>query len=511
MSQPRAVIIGAGIGGLATANLLAKTGWQVDVYEQQAAAGGRAGVLEMNGFKFDTGPSWYLMPEIYEHYFELLGLDVGELLELVRLDPGYKVFFDYHAPLTINSRVEADRAAFAALEPGADKALDKYLASAKLTYDLAIKYFLFNPFTRLHTVIQPEVLRHSIKLGRLLGTPLHDFVKRSFKHQVLQQTLEYAAVFLGTSPFKGPSMYHLMSHLDFEQGVFYPQGGIYEIIRVMQKTGEDLGVNYHFDSPVVAITTTAGKATGIELASGEKISADVVISNADLHFTETQLLPEASQTYPESYWEKRTPGPSALLMYLGISGELPELEHHNLMFVEDWRTNFSDIYEAHVWPDNPSMYVCKPSQTDPSVAPKGNENVFVLVPLPSGVYEESDKTEAYAERCLDLVANYCKVPDLRKRIVSQKLYGPGDFAGELNSWQGGALGLGHTLRQSAIFRPANKSKKLNNLYYVGGDTQPGIGLPLCLISAEIVYKRLTNDHSPGPLKELKVPKGGWNV
>ena len=511
MKSPHAIIIGAGIGGLATANLLAKSGWTVDVYEQKDIPGGRAGLLELNSFIYDTGPSWYLMPEVYEHYFDLLGVKVSDELDLVRLDPAYTVFFDYHAPITIHSNAAVDRATFAAIEPGADRALAKYLSSAKLTYELAKKYFLYNPFSRLHTLFHPEVLHHSVRLIRLLSTSLHRFVGSSFKSQVLQQTLEYPAVFLGTSPFKAPAMYHLMSHLDLEQGVFYPRGGLYELIKLMHRTGESLGVTYHFSSPVTAITTQSGRATGITLADGTSVTADIVVSNADLHFTETQLLPESARTYPESYWQQRTPGPSALLMYLGIKGKMPEMNHHNLFFVKDWKQNFADIYDTKVWPDNPSMYVCKPSATDIDIAPRGTENVFVLVPLPSGTYADSERTEAYAERCLDLLAKHTGVKDLRKRIISQKLYGPDDFASDLNSWQGGALGLGHTLFQSAFFRPGGKSHKLKNLHYVGGDTQPGIGLPMCLISAELVYKRLTGDHSAGPLAALKIPKDGWRT
>lgn len=511
MIKPKAIIVGAGIGGMATANILAKAGWDVHVYEQQAGPGGRAGTLEIQGFTFDTGPSWYLMPEIYQHHFELLGIDINKNLDLVQLDPAYTIFYDYHPPVTIRTRPYDDNKTFADIEPGSDKALRKYLASASLTYNLAKKYFLFNPFTRPQTLLNAEVLRHSLRLVSLLATPMHRFIKKSFKSQALQQVLEYPAVFLGTTPFKAPAMYHLMSHLDFEQGVFYPKGGIYEFIKLMQRTGEGLGVTYHFSSPVTAITTANRRATGIELAKGEPQLADIVISNADLHFTETQLLPTAARSYPERYWRKRTAGPSALLMYLGVSGSLPELNHHNLLFVKDWQQNFSDIYQAKIWPENPSIYVCKPTATDPSVAPPNTENLFVLVPLPSGIYNDKKRTQQYADRCLSIIAKQCNVDDLQKRIVVQKLYGPSDFEYELNSWQGGALGLGHTLFQSAFFRPSGKSRKLTNLYYVGGDTQPGIGMPMCLISAELVYKHLTKDHSAGPLTKLKIPKGGWRV
>jgi phytoene desaturase len=502
--KPTAVIVGAGTGGLAVANMLCKSGWQVDVYEQHAKAGGRAGLIEIEGFRFDSGPSWYLMPEVFEHYFSLLDRTIADYITLTRLKPAYKVFYDYHDPITIT-------ATFAAIEPGADKQLAKYLVSSEGAYRLAKKYFLYNTFQSKTTLLQPEIIRHSVTLGRLLSQSLKGFVEGSFKQLPLQQILQYPSVFLATSPTKAPALYHLMSHLDFEQGVFYPEGGIYAFIEALQSVGTELGVRHHFNAPVRRIISNAHRATGIELENGAIKQADIVISNTDLHFSETQLLEPAAQTYSEASWKKRSSGPSMLLMYLGVSGKLPKLGHHNLVFMKAWQENFEAIFGTKTWPEKPSMYISKPSATDKTVAPAGQENVFVLVPLPAKLVYTQEQLENYAEQCLGLVAELCKIPDLKKRIVVKRLYGPKDFAQQLHAWQGSALGLGHTLWQSAFFRPANRSRKLTNLYYVGGDTQPGIGLPMCLISAELVYKYLTADRSAGPLSSLKPVDESWHV
>jgi phytoene desaturase len=252
---------------------------------------------------------------------------------------------------------------------------------------------------------------------------------------------------------------------------------------------------------VTSIVVSNGQATSITLADGTEVSGDAVISNADLHFTETVLLASEHQTYPESYWKKRQNGPSALLMYLGVKGKLPQLEHHNLYFTDDWRGNFNAIFKDKSWPDPASMYICKPSATDASVAPKGHENIFVLVPLPARDMTAGE-TEELTARYFDQLKHITGIPDLEQRIVYKHVYTPADFAADYNSWQGSALGLSHTLRQSALLRPRNRSRKVKNLYYVGGNTIPGIGLPMCLIGAELVYKHLTHNTGSKPLEQL---------
>jgi phytoene desaturase len=294
-----------------------------------------------------------------------------------------------------------------------------------------------------------------------------------------------------------------MSALDFRQGVFYPQGGMYKIIESMTKISKKLGVTYHFNSPVEKIVSSGGKATGIQLGDKRTVLADIVISNADLHFTETSLLAPADRSYPASYWQRQQAGPSALLMYLGVKGKLKDLEHHNLLFVDDWKENFEAIYDTKTLPDSASIYICKPSGIDASVAPKSDENVFVLVPLPPGKSLSQSELEKISLQYLQQIALMTKQPDLIERIVFKQLFGPDDFVTKFHSWQATALGPSHVLRQSAMFRTPNKSKRLDNLYYVGGSTTPGIGLPMCLIGAELIYKRLAGDTRGGTVDRIE--------
>jgi phytoene desaturase len=457
MTKKSVVIIGAGIGGLTTAALLAKDGYSVAIYESANQVGGRAGQSIVDGFTFDTGPSWYLMPSVFERTYRLLGSSVETELELIKLSPAYKVFYEHDDPITITGDESTDEATFEAIEKGAGNALRRYVDAGNEIYQLSLKHFLYTNFSRPYELLKPDILRHGPRMLKLAVTPVHRYVAQYVSDKRLQQILEYPMVFLGSSPFSAPAIYSLMSALDFREGVYYPKGGLYTIIQSLERLAVDAGVSIHLSSNVKNIITSNKKATGITLSNGKKVAADIVISNADIHHTETSLLSPADQSYPESYWQKTEPGVSALLMYLGIRGELPELEHHNLLFVDEWQKNFTDIYDDKVLPSSASMYVCKPSASD-TVAPDGHENVFVLVPLPTGIEPSSKEQETLAEQYLQQLADMTGVDDLQSRIVYRRLFGPKDFITRFHAYQASALGSSHLLRQSALFRTPNRSK-----------------------------------------------------
>jgi len=515
-----AVVVGGGISGLATAALLARDGWSVDLLEQRDQVGGRAGSWESRGYRFDTGPSWYLMPEVFEHFFALLGTSAAEQLDLARLDPGYRVFFEsYDEPVDVAASREENVVLFESLEAGAGARLEEYLDSAREVYELAVQRFLYTSFESKTWLMHPAVMRNGLRLTALLTRSLESHVAARFEDNRLRQILGYPAVFLGSSPDRTPSMYHLMSWMDLADGVLYPAGGFSKLIDAMAGLARAEGARIHTGATASAITTIptrrqrarVGGVRWTDTAGAEhEFAADVVVGAADLHHVETRLLPEELQTYPQSWWESRESGPGAVLAYLGVRGELPELAHHSLFFTDDWRMNFSNIFGSRTRvPDPASAYVCRPSVTDPSVAPEGSENLFVLVPVPAdvaighgGIDGSGDPAvEKAADAAIAQIAQWAGVPDLAERIEVRRTLGPADFADDLNSWKGGALGPGHTLRQSAFFRAGNVSKKVEGLYYAGYGTIPGIGLPMCLISAELVLKRLRGDRSAGRVAE----------
>jgi 1-hydroxy-2-isopentenylcarotenoid 3,4-desaturase len=516
MTQRTAIVIGGGIAGLSSAALLAKAGMQVKLYEARESLGGRAYLWERDGFRFDMGPSWYLMPDAFEQFFNLMGTTAKEQLDLVRLSPAYQTRNEGEGDrLEMSEKLDEIKAMFESIEPGSGAALQRYLDSAEDAYNLSIKHFLYTNFQDARSFFHPEVLARMGEFIKLLVTPLWTFSGKFVKDERLKKMLNFPAVFLGASPYDTPSMYHLMTHVDMNQGVFYPQGGIYTVIEAIERLARAAGVEIHTSSPVKQILVRDGKAAGVVVGQSE-VHADVVVASADLHHVETKLLATEHQTYPQRFWDKKVPGPSALLLYLGVKGKIDQLDHHTLLYTKDWAKNFKDVFRKadgkSKVPSPASLYICMPSKTDPSVAPEGHENIFVLVPVAAdpaigagGIDRSGDEAfEKEADKVIEQIAQWCEIPDLKDRIVVRRSMGPANFENELNAWSGTALGMAHTLTQSAFFRPSNKSKKVKNLLYTGHNTIPGIGLPMCLIGAELVYKHLTNDRSSGPIQgELK--------
>ena len=527
MTRSRAVVIGGGVSGLATACLLARDGHQVTVLEKNDELGGRAGAWEQNGFIFDTGPSWYLMPEVFEHFYRLMGTTTAEQLDLVPLRPGYRIYgepAEAAADLPIDVRSGADAAAelFESREPGAGDRLRRYLASATDAYRAALTSFLYNPFASWRDFVSARVLTAAPAVLPLLPRSLWSFVSRRFGDLRLRQILGYPAVFLGTSPFEAPALYHLMSHMDLVDGVKYPLGGFRRFVSSLIDIARANGVEIITGSEVVAVASADGAVHAVDYERSDarhRLHADIVVSAIDEHHTETVLLEHADRSYKQTRWERQVTGPSAVLVMLGVRGALPELLHHTLFFSNDWHDNFDAIFGGpRRIPRNPSLYVCKPSATDAEVAPEGHENLFILVPVPpdpsighGGAGGSGDRGEtgtsgdaqvnSIADDAIAQIATWAGIPDLPTRIVVRRTVGPADFATQFNTLRGSALGPAHTLGQSAFFRGITRSRRVDGLYYAGATTVPGVGLPMCLISAEIVTKLVRGDHSPGPLEE----------
>lgn len=531
-----AIVIGAGVAGLATAGLLAREGHRVTVIERTGSVGGRAGDLQLPeapGFRWDTGPSWYLMPDAFDHFFALMGTSTEQELELVDLQPAYRIFSEEETPLDVPSGAEAAGELFESIEPGAGQRLQTYLNKASDAYDMALNRFLYTTFSSLPELLHPSIRSRALRLVKLLTTSLQDLVREDFSDPRLQQILSYPAVFLSSRPESTPALYHLMSHTDLVQGVRYPVGGFTAVIQAMHRLCLDHGVNFELDTQVLAINTEAlpsrtgnalrrrtprARATGVTVRRSEagisEIPADLVVSGADLHHTETNLLPSLLRTYPERRWANRNPGIGTVLVMLGVRGALPELSHHNLLFSRDWDPDFRAVFDG-VEPDRPlsasqSIYVSKSSASDPTAAPAGDENLFVLIPVPANpaighgdayATTASPLVDDIADAAIAQLSRWAGISDLSDRILVRRTLGPADFSSRYNAWRGGAIGPAHTLGQSAFFRGKNISDKVDNLYYAGATTVPGVGVPMCLISAENVIKRLRGDTTAAPLTE----------
>ena len=506
-------VVGGGFGGLSTACYLAAAGADVTLLERTEQLGGRAGVLERDGFRFDMGPSWYLMPDVFERFFGHFDRDPAEYYSLSRLDPHYRVFWKDGDRLDLAPDVETNVERFEAYEAGAGDALREYLAKSELNYEVGMEHFVYEDRPRLRDYADLDVARNARGLS-LLGS-MQDHVERYFGHPKLQQVMQYTLVFLGGSPSNTPALYNLMSHVDFELGVYYPDGvdesdsstssssgGLGAVVDGIAELGAELGVTYRTGADVTRIHgRRGGFKVDYEAASTETYApadrhaayrvddagyelADVVVSDADYAHTERGLLAPEKRQFDADYWESRTYAPSAFLLYLGVEGDVEELAHHTLVLPTEWSRHFEQIFDEPTWPEDPAYYLCAPSKTDDGVAPEGHSNLFVLVPVAPGLDDDAETRAWYRDVVLDDVAESTGV-DLRDRVVVEETFSIGEFAARYNATRGSALGLAHTLPQTALFRPPHASSEVPGLYFTGSYTTPGIGVPMCLISGHL--------------------------
>jgi len=491
LSGAEIVVVGGGFGGLSSACYLADAGADVRVLEKNEQLGGRASQLRADGFTFDMGPSWYLMPDVFERFFAYFGTEPSDYYDLERLDPHYRIFFKDGDQLDVTGNNEEMRQKFESYEPGAAEAFDDYLATSEKHYETAMEKFVYEDRSRLRDWIDLDVMTAAPIGLQLLGS-MQGHVSDYFEHPKLQQIMQYTLVFLGGSPKNTPALYNMMSHVDFNLGVYYPDGGISAVVDGLVELGDQLGVDYVTDSEVTEISRRK-KGFLVETVDGDTHNPDEVVVNADYAHVEKELLPDHERQYDDDYWEDRTYAPSAFLMYLGVEGDVDPLEHHTLVLPTDWEPHFDDIFEEPDWPDEPAYYLCVPSETDPSVAPEGHSNLFVLVPIAPGLHDGETIREEYREKILADIAESTGV-DLRDRIVYEKQFSVSDFGDRYNATEGTALGLAHTLRQTALLRPNNRSSAVDGLYFTGSFTTPGVGVPMCLISGEHTAQRLIDDH-----------------
>lgn len=498
----RAAVVGGGIGGLASAALLARAGADVTLLERHDQVGGRARVWERDGFRFDMGPSWYLMPDVFAQFFALFGRRVEDYLTLRRLAPSYRIWMPgVDEPIDLYSDVARDGQTLERFESGAAAALRRYVERSGHEYALSMRSFIHRRADSPFDFLTPSTVRDGMGLPLLKS--LHATLAARFSSDAVRRILEYQALFLGTAPQRTPGVYAAMNYVDFAFGVHYPDGGIGAVRDALLRLCEELGVGVRTSIEATRIRSVAGRAVGVALSGGETVDAETVVVNADYWWAQTRMLAPEDREYPERYWERKTPAPSAFILYLGIDGVAERLAHHNLLFPADWDRSFTDLFAAKGLPAEPSLYVCCPSKTDPSVAPNGCENLFVLQPIAAGLTLTEAEKARYTETLLDTLETRFGIADIRKRIRVQRLYTVDDFANDYHAFRGNALaGLAHTLGQSSLMRPRTASRKVKGLYFVGAGANPGIGMPMCLISAQIVLKHIAGVRSERPLTEV---------
>lgn len=478
----KAIVIGSGFAGLSVASFLAKKGWHVTVLEKHEMPGGRARKMEAAGFTFDMGPSWYWMPDVFDRYFEQFGKKVSDYYQLHRLDPSYRVYFKKDV-LDISANYEELKNSFEQFEPGSGKQLDRFMLEAAYKYKVGINKLVFKPGLSFKEFLDADLLKGMMKLDVLTSMSKH--VRKFFKDERLVELMEFPVLFLGALPQNIPALYSLMNFADVKLGTWFPQGGMYSIVDGMYRLAKEMKVEFKFQQNVSEIKINNGKASGV-IANGVFYDTDVVVSGADYHHTETELLPLQYRTYSDAYWNKRVMAPSCLLYYVGLNKKLTNISHHSLFFDTDFKKHGEEIYANPQWPSSPLFYVSVTTVTDKSGAPPNCENMFFLIPVAAGLQGDSEEIR---EQYFQMIVKRFEERTGEKingHIVFQKSFSVSDFKTEYNSFRGNAYGLANTLLQTAHLKPSCKSQKVSNLYYTGQLTVPGPGVPPSLISGEVV-------------------------
>lgn len=484
-----AFVIGAGFAGLSAAAVLARRGFNTSLLEKHDQPGGRARVFKSDGFTFDMGPSWYWMPEVMESFFRRFGHSAADFFTLKRLDPSYQIIYSNDNVFTVPAAYEDLREAFEEREAGAGAKLDKFLKEARFKYEIGIHDFVNKPGLSWREFIHWPAIKASFRLNLFQSFAAH--IRKYFRSPELLQLLEFPVLFLGAMPGKIPALYSMMNYADMMLGTWYPMGGFGKLAEAFETIARKNGVTFHYNTEVKAIAVDGGRAKKLITSQGD-FHADLVLGSADYHHIEQHLLPEKYRQYTNHYWHKRTMAPSCLIFYIGVRKKLPRLLHHNLFFERSFNDHAQSIYVKPDWPENPLYYVCCPSKTDDTVAPRGMENLFVLIPVAPGLPDNEEIRDRYYHETIRRLEDFCGSP-FSDDIAFHKTYAHSDFVNDYHAFKGNAYGLANTLSQTAILKPSIASRKVGNLFYAGQLTVPGPGVPPAIISGQLVANYISSN------------------
>lgn len=486
------LIIGAGMGGIATAARLARLGYEVTVVEKTGQPGGRAATIEKEGYFFDTGPSLFLMPPVFRETYETLGARMEEHLDLIRIDPTYRVHFHDGSTLDLSSNMHYMSQQLENIEPGAFESLLRFLAEGARRYYTSLERFVGRNFYNIFEFLSLSNLPLLFQLKPLVSH--YQDTSRYFEDPRLRAAFSFQNMYLGLSPYDAPATYTLLQFTEMVEGVWYPRGGMYSIITSLTEIAEGLGATFHYDSPVRRIDVEGDRAVGVTLESGEQLRADVVIANADLPYVYTELLNDEGVAQRLDRLKYTS---STLMFYWGLKGErASQLLHHNV-FLSDhrYRESFRQIFEEHTLPSEPSFYIHAPVRTVPDFAPEDGDALMVLVPTGHMDSQQPANWEALQTRARAWVFDRLKEidVDIERRIIFEETLTPPDYKRIWNLAKGATFGLSHNVLQVGYLRPRNRHRRYGNLYFVGASTHPGTGLPIVLLSAKLIEERIRRE------------------
>lgn len=491
-AQKTAVVIGAGIGGIAAAARLARSGFQVTVVEKNEQPGGRCNQILREGHRFDIGPTLFLMPEVFAETYTALGERMEDHLDLRRVDPTYTVRFSDGLCLQLTADLLKMQPQLSAVEKNAFDGFLKYMAEGSKHYHVSLEKFVGRNFYSLFDYFHPSNLPLLIQLKALKHH--YDHMGAFFSDQRLKAAFTFQNMYLGLSPYDAPATYSLLQYTELAGGVWYPIGGMYRVIETLTAIAEQLGVRFRFNAPVKRLNTEGGQVISAELEDGTMLTADLFVGNADLPYIYRDLLPDAPEV---KKLDKMKYTCSAMMFYWGVDKVFPEIGHHNVFLAGDYKMSFDSIFRDHTLPAEPSFYLHAPARIDPTAAPQGEDTLYVLVPV--GHLDESQQQdwESLVHRARETVfqriAAQLGVNDLKEHIKFEIVYTPFDWQEQFNLVKGAAFGLSHNFMQVGYLRPRNRHARYKNLYFVGASTHPGTGLPIVLLSAKLTTERILKE------------------
>lgn len=493
--RKKVIVVGAGVGGLATAIRLQCQGYEVEIFEKEPMVGGKMNQLQGNGFKFDLGPTIVMMPQIYNEIFEVAGKNPKDYIPMESLDPIYSLTFHTGEKVTASTDLVKLTEFLEGISYEDAQGYLNYLSDVYKRYLVAKDHFIEKSFRGPKDFYNPKTLVQALKL-KTFDSAYHT-ISKYVKDDRLRKLLSFQTLYIGISPYNGPSIYTIIPMIETVYGVWFIKGGMYTMAKSMEKLFIELGGKIHLNSPIDEILIENKKAIGVKLNSKE-IKADHIVCNADFPYAMKNLIKEEKYKgkYNNKKIDKMKYSCSCFLMYLGLNKKLEDFEVHNILFAKDFDKNINDIFDGTL-PEDPSMYFYIASKLDPSLAPEGKESLYVLVPVPELSKNKIDWNEEtisnYRNRIIDIIKSKINIEDFESLIEFEKIITPIDFEERFNAYNGATFGLAPTLLQSNYYRPHNKASNCENLYFVGSSVHPGAGVPIVLTSAKLTANEVMKD------------------
>ncbi|EMF0126853.1 phytoene desaturase [Enterococcus hirae] len=489
------IVIGAGVAGLSAAVRLQKLGYEVTLYEKDRQVGGKMNQIKTAGFTFDLGPTIVMMPEIYREVFEFCGKDPDDYISMKKVDPMLKLYFNKEEPIEFSNDLIELTKTLENISPEDTQGYFAFLADIYQRYTIAKEAFITKSFRGFWDFYNPKSLWAGIRLRTF--SDAYTSISKFVKDDRLRKSLAFQTLYIGVSPYQGPSLYTIIPMIELFYGVYFIEGRMYTLATSLARLFEELGGKIVYETSVDEILIDNKIAKGIRIGK-EQVMADAIVCGADFPYAMKELIPDERKRgkYTNKKIAKFEYSCSCFLMYLGLDKKYPEEHLHSIYFAEDFKQNVDDLFERGKLPDDPSFYLYRPSLMDDSLAPEGQEGLYVLVPVPElSKYEKwTEQTmQAYRQKIIRLLKEKTIFKDIDEHIVSETLITPKDFSERFNAYNGATFGLKPTLKQSNYYRPHNKFSAAENLYFCGSSTHPGAGVPIVMQSAKLAVEELLRD------------------